>query len=150
MAQKPQHINPIDQNPDIAIGIKLPFSQKSGRLFEQSYTTEEQVDSNLRSLLLTAKGERIMQPTFGTDIYNTLFDQSTPDVVEKLKRSIAQDIAYWLPYIIIKSLTVQWQEDEIQTESNSIYISLIYLVDSGTESEKEIILFTNLDGVRIL
>lgn len=144
-------LNPLDQDPDIAIGIKLPFSQKNGRLFDLSYTTEEQADSNLRSLLLTRKGERIMEPKFGTDIYDTLFEQSTPETVQRLQRSISQDIAFWLPYISIKELNVNWAEDNLQnTDGHSIYVSLIYAVESGDQSEKEIILFINTTGIRIL
>jgi len=142
------HINPLDLNPDIAIGIKLPFIQTSGRLFDLSYTTEDQAHSNLRSLLLTIKGERIMQPTFGTAIYKLLFDPISGDTVDKLHASLSRDIAFWLPYILINSLNIKWASES--DDENTIYISLKYSVDSNEDSETEIILFANLDGVRIL
>ena len=44
--------NPIDLLPDVAVGIKLPFTGKSGNLFDLSYSTEEQALSNLKNLLL--------------------------------------------------------------------------------------------------
>ena len=37
-------------------------------VFESSYTTQQAVISNLKNLILTTKGERYMQPEFGTSI----------------------------------------------------------------------------------
>ena len=50
---------------DYAIGITLPltFGQNT---FEQSFLTKDQVKSNIKNLLLTKRGERIIQPEFGS------------------------------------------------------------------------------------
>ena len=63
-------------NPDVAVGITLPFTQTNGRLFNLSYSTEEQALSNLKNLILTRQGERIMQPLFGTNLQDSLFEQN--------------------------------------------------------------------------
>ena len=55
-------INPIDLNPDIAIGIAVPLMQEVGAIFNLNYLTIDQAYSNAKNLLLTEKGERIMQP----------------------------------------------------------------------------------------
>ncbi len=44
--RKEYFYNPIDFEPDVAVGIKLPFSKEKG-LFDLSYSTEEQAISNL-------------------------------------------------------------------------------------------------------
>lgn len=92
--------------PNVAVGIKLPFTNKTGKLFQSSYTTEEQAISNLKNLLLTRKGERYMQPYFGTNIYDVLFENNTEELPIILRDSLSADIAFWLPYIIINDLTV--------------------------------------------
>ena len=80
MAQRKEYFyNPIDLEPDIAVGITLPFGKDKG-LFSLSYTTEEQSISNLKNLLLTRKGERLFQPEFGSSVYSLLFEQMTPDL----------------------------------------------------------------------
>ena len=63
--------NPIDLLPDVAVGIKLPFTGKNGNLFDLSYSTRDQALSNLKNLLLTRRGERIMEPLFGTTIQDS-------------------------------------------------------------------------------
>jgi len=93
--------------PDVAIGVKLPIVGKNGNLFDLSYSTEEQVLSNLKNLLLTNRGERIMQPFFGTDIRKSLFNQNTEELKEQIAIEISEAISFWLPYINIVDLNIQ-------------------------------------------
>lgn len=99
--------NPIDLLPDVAVGIKLPFTGKNGNLFDLSYSTQDQAISNLKNLLLTRKGERIMEPYFGTTIQDSLFEPNTETLIETIKSSVYDAITYWLPYIVIESLEVE-------------------------------------------
>jgi phage baseplate assembly protein W len=122
MARTIYQYKPYNDRPDKAIGILLPFnksassrtdaqnyasgSSNGGSVFAQSYSTEQQAVSNLKNLLLTKKGERILQPTFGTDIQNVLFEQNTEDTATILRNSLETDIEFWLPYITIKDITI--------------------------------------------
>ena len=62
-----------DSDSDSKIGIVLPIRSGQGGFFKQSSTLIEQTLSNMKNLLLTVKGERLGQPTFGSNIYNILF-----------------------------------------------------------------------------
>lgn len=145
-----KHINPLDLDADIAIGIKLPFTRKDGKLFETSYTTYDQSVTNFRSLLLTRKGERILQPRFGTDIYNSIFEPNTEETYSKLKRSIEKSVEYWLPYIEILDLDINRNQDStLGMNGNAMYIKIQYKV-TGEDVNREILLFSDETGVRIL
>ena len=111
-------IKPIDFETDVAIGIDLPMIS-GGAAFKQTYVTLDQAVANAKNLLLTNKGERIMQPDFGCDLYNTLFENITGDNVMQLEQNIKSSFNYWLPYIFINELTVTPEEDQ-----NKIYIHL--------------------------
>jgi len=102
-----QRYNPIDLLPDVAVGIKLPFIGKTGNLFELSYSTEEQAISNLKNLVLTRPGERILQPLFGTELQNALFEQNDDILKERIQNSITEAVEFWLPYIGINELNIQ-------------------------------------------
>ena len=101
-----------DLNPDVRIGLKLPFNRGKSGLFPQTETTLEQAGSNIKNLLLTAKGERIMQPNFGSRLRDLLFEQYTEDLTEEIKSEIQETISTWLPYITIAKV------DIIQDETN--------------------------------
>ena len=93
-----------DLNPDVYIGLKLPFTRGMSGLFPQSETTLEQVGSNIKNLLLTAKGERVMQPDFGSRLRELLFEQYTEDLSSRIQSEIQEAISTWLPYINIEEV----------------------------------------------
>lgn len=118
-------INPLDFEPDIAIGIDLPMIS-GGAAFKSTYTTLDQAVANARNLLLTNRGERIMQPDFGCDLDKTLFENITDNIVVGLDERIRSSFNYWLPYIFINELSVTPSEDQ-----NRIYVKLIMSLEGN-------------------
>ena len=76
---------------DHAIGITLPI-QIGNTAFNQSFTTFEQAKSNIKNLLLTKKGERIMQPNFGSGLQELLFDFNDDTLSEKIEETITNSL----------------------------------------------------------
>ncbi len=107
-----------DLNPDIRIGLKLPFTRDRAGLFGQTETTLEQAGYNIKNLLLTSKGERVMQPEFGSDLRDLLFEQYTEDLTDKIKEAIEEAMSTWLPYIVISSVDVT--EDETNPNQTKV------------------------------
>lgn len=118
-------IHPLDFEPDVAIGIDIPM-MSAGAAFKQTYTTLDQAVANAKNLLLTNKGERIMQPDFGCDLNNTLFENITSDIVVGIDNTIRSSFNYWLPYIFINELSVTPAEDE-----NRIYLKLVISLEGN-------------------
>jgi len=107
-----------DLNPDIRIGLKLPFTRDRAGLFGQTETTLEQAGYNIKNLLLTSKGERVMQPEFGSDLRDLLFEQYTEDLTDRIKEAIEEAMSTWLPYIVISSVDVT--EDETNPNQTKV------------------------------
>ena len=106
-----------DLNPDVRIGLKLPFNRGKSGLFSQSQTTLEQAGSNIKNLLLTAKGERVMQPDFGSRLRDLLFEQYTEDLQDRIKEEIQNAMSTWLPYIDVAKVDITQDEtDSTQTK----------------------------------
>lgn len=107
------------------IGILLPFNEPNG-IFKLAYTNEEQVYSNLKNLLLTAKGERYMLPTFGTEIQTILFENiaSEESFFKNLENTIQSAIEEWMPYITISQLEISLAEDQDDQKEHAVKISL--------------------------
>ena len=95
------------------LAIKLPMNGtgQSDGIFNLSRTTEEQAVSNYINLLLTRKGERYMQPTFGVGLPLKLFEQNTDILQIEIEAEIRNQAAYWLPYIINDSIIVRTARD---------------------------------------
>jgi phage baseplate assembly protein W len=72
--------------------------------------------------LLTRKGERVMQPEFGTDIYGLLFSQITGNLDKEIERQIREQVTKWIPYIVLTDVTVDISNENI--ENNRIDIKI--------------------------
>jgi phage baseplate assembly protein W len=95
-------VNPADIKP---LGIAL-------QSFTPIYLTTDQAFENLKTLLLTRKGERYHQPEFGTGLLNILFEPNTSLVKQAIDDFITQPVARWLPYINIEDINVVTHEDD--------------------------------------
>ena len=89
---------------DKSVGVTLPLRKGNNGYFEVSYTTKEQIKSNIKSLLLTQKGERVMQPTFGSDLRKCLFEPITQNLDSLIEDSITEAINTWMPYVTVESI----------------------------------------------
>ena len=97
-------VNPLDLQKNIVIGVSLPFN--AAGVFNKTYSTKDQIKSNLINLLLTDKGERIMNPEFGADVRRSLFDNITESNNEILRLKIIEAINIFIPEIQLESVDV--------------------------------------------
>ena len=122
-------VNPLDLQKNIVIGISLPFNAPG--VFNKTYSTKDQVKSNLINLLLTDKGERIMNPEFGADIRKSLFENITDSNIELLKFKISDAINIFIPEIILGNIDVTPDFDY-----NTLNITINYrLIISNTPDQ---------------
>jgi phage baseplate assembly protein W len=107
---------------DHAIGITLPI-QIGNTAFNQSFTTYEQTKSNIKSLLLTKKGERVMQPNFGSGLQELLFDFNDDLLSSKIEETITTALENWLPYVVVQQINVNQSNDNKDRNTVGITIS---------------------------
>jgi phage baseplate assembly protein W len=139
-----------DFTPDVGIGITLPITGPNGQVFNLSYSTEEQLLSNLTNLILTRRGERLYQPTFGTTIQDSLFEPNTLDLVSKIKFSITEAIKFWLPYVTLNDVIVTPVIVELgKTEENGVTIKISVSLN-GQESEKQLTYLATTNTIQLL
>ncbi len=94
-----------------AYGITLPLKRGGNGYFEQAFTSFEQAKSNLKNLLLTKRGERVMQPEFGTGLEALLFEPMDDSFETKLTDVITETVNYWLPYINIEEIDIEMTDE---------------------------------------
>jgi len=122
----------------VAYGITLPVKRGNTGFFEQAFTSFDQAKSNLKNLLLTKKGERIMQPEFGTGLHSLLFEQADDQLETRLEEVITDAVNFWLPYITIDSVDVEMTND--MKDMNKAHMSVGFRV--GNQIETQEITFT--------
>lgn len=108
------------------LGLTLPISLGSNGYFQVAWDALTQTKTNLTNLILTKKGERVMQPDFGCNIHNLVFEQITDDIEANAKGAIEEAVQLWLPFVSIND--VQLVKDE---ESNRVFLTIVFSLQSG-------------------
>ena len=69
-------------------------------------TLVDMATQNLKMVILTSPGERVMEPEFGVGVRNYLFAQNSPGLSAQLRDRISQQVSKYLPYISLNNLQV--------------------------------------------
>tara|TARA_R100000008_G_C3535359_1_gene141674 strand:- start:328 stop:708 length:381 start_codon:yes stop_codon:yes gene_type:complete len=83
---------------------KLPLTIDARDGFRLNKNLQEVVKQNLKMLVLTSPGERIMEPSFGVGIYNFLFELNSQLTRDGLRERIIQQANRYLPFVKINSI----------------------------------------------
>ena len=93
------------------------------------------IDQNLKMVLLTSPGERIMIPNFGVGMRNYLFENETTidrgfGSLPPLRENILSQVRTYVPYITIEELEIGGSQLD-----NVLNVKIRYSVDnSGTSA----------------
>lgn len=129
MAFEAKKINPIDLQPRKAVGVNLPFNGKG--VFNSTFETKEAIKANLINYILTGKGERYFNPTFGSGIRNLIFENINRDNLTDLEFLIRDALAKYFPKLEIINLNLEGKPD-----SNLISFTMNFrIVDTQVEDE---------------
>lgn len=119
-------LNPQDVGQPRGIGISVVFNNGTN-VFNTTTTTKEQVKSNLINYILTNKGERLFDPTFGGDLRASLFEPDTS--FDSVAARLENEIYAYIPNIIVRDITINRVSD-----SNLVNIALDYSISNQPDT----------------
>jgi hypothetical protein len=92
----------------ISYGISFPFRDSFvGRYLDVSNTNQEEIRNCLIHLLLTRKGSRYYLPTFGTRLYEYIFEPLDGPTFSDIEADIRQSIGDFLPNLIVTEIRIE-------------------------------------------
>ena len=113
---------------------KLPLSLDPGDGFRLTKTLKEVTGQNLKMLVLTSPGERIMEPAFGVGIYNFLFELEVESTKQRLRDRINQQVNKYMPFVEITGISFNPTEGPT-SDPNSLGIIIKYAIPSLGEAD---------------
>ena len=122
-------VNPLDLQGNIAIGVSLPFNGPAA--FNSTYSTKDQIKSNLINLLLTSKNERLYNPEFGAGIKDVLFEGIVEDTISTIRNIINSSVSIFIPEVTIVNIDITKSED-----TNTITIKLDYQINISGDADQ--------------
>ena len=121
MAFNVRQISPLDFQPSVGIGIGLPLDKPG--VFRTTFTTKDTIKADLINYFLTNRGERCLNPSFGSTLQTTLFEAINEGNIGVLEDIITLEISTYFPQVIIEKITTSPQEDY-----NTLTVSIEYQV----------------------
>ena len=113
------------------ISVALPFvySLEDGP-YRLNKTISSTVKQNLKNLILTSPGERIMLPDFGVGLRRFLFEGMSPDTYSKLSFKIREQVRKYLPFISIEDISFSTMDSDNSLAPNQVNVSIVYNLGS--------------------
>lgn len=114
--------------PEIIFGPILPRDQGAPSPATWNLDTGSDIlilESSVKSILATAKGERVMVPDFGTDVRRLLFDLNARAVESLVEEEIVNAFSVWEPRVRVEGIDI---ERDIEGRSITVYLALLSLI----------------------
>jgi phage baseplate assembly protein W len=154
MAIRLPNKHPLDINKRVAVGVSIPFNgvptqpnnvlfsgstfptpaPLGNSVFNSTYTTVDQIKSNIINYVLTNKGERVLNPDFGSNLRNFIFENTTESNLRALEIKLTNDIKNNFPSVNVISLTLTPSYEE-----NAIQLNIVYSIYGSNAQNIQII-----------
>lgn len=108
----------------------IPLVQDPKDGFGLNKTIGDVGKQNLKMLLLTSPGERIMEPEFGVGFRRSLFENANEIIFEEIRERIFDQVSVYLPYVKITNLQVLNIEDANLIDTGAIKIRIRFFVEN--------------------
>lgn len=126
------------------IGVSYPYNNNTNTVFKFNTLTREQIQSNIRYVFSINVGEMYMNPRFGSNLRNILF-QNISDFKSfeaEIKQSILTTFTEFLPYCEVQNIIVNFETD------NYLSITIVYST-SEVDYETIILNYNNFGEIVI-
>jgi len=108
------------------LGVKLPITRNSIHGYTMIDDINTLIRQNLKMLILTNPGERVMIPDFGVGIRTYLFENFSDTIFIDLNNTIKKQAQKYLPVIVINDIKF----DSTDKDRNKLGIQITYSIPS--------------------
>jgi len=98
----------------MSISVSFPFALSTGSIgyLESSDSIVEAIKSNVRSLLVTNWGERVMHFDFGCNLREFLFEPMTSSLKVSIASRVQSQLAKWMPFLRLQGVFVAFSSED--------------------------------------
>lgn len=121
----------------IPVGIDMPYVRGNDGYFKQTYSDIVRVHNNLKMLLMTAKGERPLMPTYGSDLRFLLFNPGDEQYDNLFEDAVIEATEKWMPEISILNTVVSRDDSDYP---NRAIIDITFSINSIPDTQETLTL----------
>ena len=111
------------------LAVKLPLARNSLNGFKLIQGLKELTRQNLKMLIMTSPGERMMDPAFGVGLKRYIFREKTAAVAVEIEGKIQEQINRYLPTVSLQAVNI----DGLESSDNRISVDIHYFIPALNE-----------------
>ena len=111
-------------------GVKFPLDILSNNAGYSLADLRETVSFNLKNIILTNPGERIMISDFGVGVKRALFEIRTEEMFENIQDLISDQVAIYAPYVNLISVRIYSLSEQDMRITLNYVINIANITDS--------------------
>ena len=118
----------------ISVALPLEYDSTDGP-YRLNKTLGETVRQNLKNLLLTSPGERVMIPEFGAGLRTVLFEPMLATTFSEARERVYRQVNRFMPFIVLESVSFLTNEEDSALGLNQVVIRVEYNLGSLNETD---------------
>ena len=119
-----------------SFGPKLPLTRDSADGFSSLKMIQDTIRQNLKMIILTNPGEKVMDTNYGVGIKRFLFSSKYNLTQAQIEQSIKDQVKFYMPAVIIRKIDFR-----VQQEQNTLSLAIFDdIPDIGTKDLIQIVL----------
>jgi phage baseplate assembly protein W len=126
------------------ISVKLPLTyDPADGPYLLNKTLGETIKQNLRMLILTSPGERIMDPDFGVGMRKFLFQSVGDETFSLIVEQIKKQVADYIPVVNLKEIRFVTSDEDSTIPANQVLVAIKYSIEPY-DTEDELLITSSL------
>tara|TARA_R100001510_G_C7589094_1_gene159415 strand:- start:442 stop:810 length:369 start_codon:yes stop_codon:yes gene_type:complete len=109
-----------------SISVRLPLALDDTDGFGMIKQVRAMIKQNLKMLILTNPGERVMECRFGVGIKQFLFESFESDVYARIDNRIRAQVQEFMPVVTVEEVNFY----SLEPDSNKVSFRLVYSIPS--------------------
>lgn len=117
-------------------GIKLPLQKgekSKNRLFKMCSSIEETVHNNIKTFLMTKKGEKLGQSSFGTSLHEFYDATDESNLDDQAVESLVNDMSVYFPSVTLSEYTSE-KIHGTETEPAYFKLNITYIIGDSKKT----------------
>lgn len=111
----------------VYLGSPLPLGRSARGYFATTDNALENEKSKFINLILTIKGERVANPTFGCDIHKLLFEQKTENIQDLAEQYVTDAVSRFMPYLKLQQISITNVDTFLNDNSINLYVKYSFI-----------------------
>lgn len=113
------------------LNIVFPLKRSVDGAFATNETSLGAIKDDLKILLITNHGERLVINDFGSNLRPLLFENQGQDFENRIQDAIVSSIEKWMPFVTVKDIVVKTGQNDLNLDPNETTIKIFFSVNGS-------------------